>query len=324
MGSIVKVGNKYRAIVRVGEFRLNPIQKHFSEKKLAKRFIQEKELEIFKGKYKVDTDYPTLKNLVNRYLVEVSCRKSDFVRKWEAYSLSKFVREFPQINLKIDQLTPQHIGSFRNKYIQGRKISTWLRFLTILKHMWIVAQTEWGYPLDSIFNNLQKLKRPEPRFRRLTDREFTLLTKGNHTVEIMRNIINLALETGLRRGEILGIKDEHIKDNTLVIPVRKNGSINSEIPLTNKAKSILKSMELPIPLHYEGLKSKWRRLVEKYEIKDLHFHDLRHEAISRYLEKGLPIQDVQVISGHKDINILMNVYGNLRASTIASKLNLGS
>lgn len=324
MGTITKRGKKFRAIVRIGEFKLKPIKKTFPSKALAKRFISEKELEIQKGTYKTDTNYPTLKNLINRYLIEVSCRKSDFVRKWEAYSLSKFVKEFPQINLKIDQLTPQHIGSFRNKYIQGRKISTWLRFLTILKHMWIVAQTEWGYPLDSIFNNLQKLKRPEPRFRRLTDREFTLLTKGNHTVEIMRNIINLALETGLRRGEILGIKDEHIKDNTLVIPVRKNGSINSEIPLTNKAKSILKSMELPIPLHYEGLKSKWRRLVEKYEIKDLHFHDLRHEAISRYLEKGLPIQDVQVISGHKDINILMNVYGNLRASTIASKLNLGS
>ena len=37
---------------------------------------------------------------------------------------------------------------------------------------------------------------------------------------------------------------------------------------------------------------------------------------------GIPIQDVQVISGHKDINILMNVYGNLRASNIASKLNV--
>ena len=81
-------------------------------------------------------------------------------------------------------------------------------------------------------------------------------------------------------------------------------------------------MELPIPLHYEGLKSRWRRLKEQYEIKDLTFHDLRHEAISRYLEMGIPIQDVQVISGHKDINILMNVYGNLRASNIASKLNV--
>jgi len=321
MGSIIKIGNKYRAVVRIGEFRLNPIQKHFPNKTLAKRFIQAKEIEILNGKYKKNTDYPTFKNIINRYLTEVSCRKSDFVKKWEAYSLARFVKEFPQINYKINQITPQHIGEFRNKYIQDRKISTWLRFLTVVKHIWKIAQTEWSYPLDSILNNLQKLKRPEPRFRRLTQRELTLLTKGNHTGELMRNIINLAIETGLRRGELLAIEKEHIKENTLIIPHRKNGSKNSEIPLSNKAKRLLESMELPIPLHYEGLKSAWRRLKDKYDIKDLTFHDLRHEAISRYLEMGIPIQDVQVISGHKDINILMNVYGNLRASNIASKLN---
>jgi len=322
MGSITKRGKTFRAIVRVGEFKLKPIQKTFPSKTLAKRFINEKELEIEKGIYKTDTNYPTLKNLINRYLQEVSCRKSPFVRKWEAYSLNRFVKDFPQIHLKINQITPLHIGEFRNKYIQSRKVSTWLRFLVILKHMWMIAKTEWGYPLDSIFNNLQKLKRPLPRFRRLTDREMTLLTKGNHTVELMKNIINLALETGLRRGELLAIHKEHVKENTLLIPHRKNGSRDVEIPLSNKAKQLLTNMELPIPLHYEGLKSKWRRLKEKYEIEDLTFHDLRHEALSRYLEMGIPIQDVQVISGHKDINTLLNVYGNLRAGTIAPKLNV--
>ena len=68
-------------------------------------------------------------------------------------------------------------------------------------------------------------------------------------------------------------------------------------------------------------KTKRRRLCIKYGIKNLHFHDLRHEALSCYLERGLPIQDVQVISGHKDINTLMNVYANLSAENISNKLN---
>ena len=59
----------------------------------------------------------------------------------------------------------------------------------------------------------------------------------------------------------------------------------------------------------------------KYEIRDLHFHDLRHEALSMYLEKGLSIQEVQVISGHRDINTLMKVYANLNPARISLKLN---
>ena len=72
MGTITKRGKKFRAIVRIGEFKLKPIKKTFSSKALAKRFISEKEMEIQKGTYKTDTNYPTLKNLINRYLIEVS------------------------------------------------------------------------------------------------------------------------------------------------------------------------------------------------------------------------------------------------------------
>ena len=80
-------------------------------------------------------------------------------------------------------------------------------------------------------------------------------------------------------------------------------------------------MELPIRLKSRGIQIKWQRLMAKYEIKDLHFHDLRHEALSRYLEKGVSIQDVQVLSGHKDVRVLMRVYANLRAKDISKKLN---
>ena len=45
----------------------------------------------------------------------------------------------------------------------------------------------------------------------------------------------------------------------------------------------------------------WERLKKKENIKDLHFHDLRHEAISRFFEKGLSIPEVALISGHNDV-----------------------
>ena len=64
-----------------------------------------------------------------------------------------------------------------------------------------------------------------------------------------------------------------------------------------------------------------RRLCDKYEIKYLHFQDLRHEEFSKYLEKGLSLSEVKIISGHKDINTLMTVYINLEAEKISKKMN---
>jgi integrase len=322
MGTITKRGKTFRAFVRVGEFRAKPIVKTFPTRELAKRFIAEKEYQIFKGLYNSNIKYPTLKELIKKYLLEVTPHKKSIeVRNKEKYFLNQFSANFPEINYKINNITTQHIASFRDRYLVGREISSWKRNIAICKHMWGIAITEWGYPITDIFSNLQKQKKSEPRNRRLTSKEETLLIKGNHTNKLMRDIIELAIETGLRRGEILSIREEHIKNNTLLIPERKNGSTNSSIPLSNKAQQILSNMNFPIPLNGEGLKTKWRRLKEKYEIQNLTFHDLRHEALSRYLENGVSIPDVQVLSGHKDVRVLMNVYANLRASEVAEKLN---
>ncbi len=57
------------------------------------------------------------------------------------------------------------------------------------------------------------------------------------------------------------------------------------------------------------------------DIKDLHFHDLRHEAISRFFELGLSIPEVALISGHRDPRMLFR-YTHLRAEDVAEKLNV--
>ena len=115
--------------------------------------------------------------------------------------------------------------------------------------------------------------------------------------------------------------EKNFPKTKLIIPIRKNGQINTQIPLKLRTKDILLNSKLPFPIKPGGLKSAWKRLCMKYEIRDLHFHDLRHEALSMYLEKGLSIQEVQVISGHRDINTLMKVYANLNPARISLKLN---
>ena len=64
------------------------------------------------------------------------------------------------------------------------------------------------------------------------------------------------------------------------------------------------------------------RLISIVGITDLHFHDLRHEAISRYFEMGLSVPEVALISGHRDYRMLFR-YTHLRAENIVKKLDIG-
>ena len=318
MGSITKTKKGYRAIVRLGKYRNKPIQKCFNNHRDAKAFIQNQEALIINGKRAI-RKHPTLEEAFKRYLASVSSKKKTYY--YEQKIIGKFIRELPFISSPLNQITTSDVSEYRDSYLQSHKVSTWIRNLNIIKHVWKVAQLEWGYELKNIFYFARKLSKPQPRFRRLSEKELTLLMKGNHTTQIMRDIITIALETGLRRGEILNIRKEHIFDKTLLVPIRKNGQINSKIPLSRRAKEVLLNNNLPFQYKPEGLKSAWRKLCKAYEINDLHFHDLRHEALSTHLENGLSIQDVQVISGHKSIDTLMNVYANLKAEKIAAKLN---
>ena len=151
--------------------------------------------------------------------------------------------------------------------------------------------------------NIQKPALNNRRERRLTNDEFIFLVKGNYPQIKLRNIIEVALETGMRRGEILNIKHEHIKGQTLLIPITKNDHPRT-IPLTKRALEILENTQLPFPMSANAVRLAWDKLKKKGNIKDLHFHDLRHEAISRFFEKGLSTPEVALISGHKDVRML--------------------
>lgn len=318
--SITKNG-KFRARVRQGIYKNNAITKTFSSKITAKKWIRSIEFKLDKTNTiakKVD-NFPNLSSLIRRYLDEVSVKKAS--HQTDKFNFRTFLKLFENPKIPIDELNVQMFANFRDKYLINHKPSTYQRLMSSIKHMWTIAQTEWEYPLQDIFSRLQKVKRGNPRNRRLSDKEYQLLLFGNHTDSEFKKIIELAIHTALRLGEILNIDRPHIKENTLTVIKRKNGDTNIDIPLSKRAKELLGSMDLPIKLKKRGVQIKWQRLIKKYGIKNLHFHDLRHEAISRYLEKGLTIQDVQVLSGHKDVRILMRVYANLKAEKIAHKLN---
>ena len=166
------------------------------------------------------------------------------------------------------------------------------------------------------------------RNRRLESGEFGQLEEASkHTKNPhIWPIIVFAIETGMRRGEILGLQWEHVdlKRRIAYLPLTKNGS-SREVPLSTKAAQVLARQRQrndttsPFPVTPNGFRLAWERLRGRAGLSDLCFHDLRHEAISRFFELGLNIPEVAVISGHKDPSMLFR-YTHLRAEEMMGRL----
>jgi integrase len=115
-----------------------------------------------------------------------------------------------------------------------------------------------------------------------------------------------------------------LTDRTAHIPDTKTG-VPRTIPLTDAALDVLatrgdaRSTGRVFPLSMKALKPGWERVRNRAGLRDLHFHDLRHEAISRFCEMGLSVPEVALISGHKDLRMLFR-YVNLRSTDLARKL----
>ena len=129
----------------------------------------------------------------------------------------------------------------------------------------------------------------------------------------------------MRRSEILklGWTDIDFTNGFAFLYDTKNGE-DRKVPLTKKCMKLLQkvpqSHEKVFPITANCLRLAWGRARAKAEITDLRFHDLRHEAISRFFEKGLSIPEVSLISGHKDVRQLMR-YTHLKINNLIDKLN---
>jgi integrase len=141
---------------------------------------------------------------------------------------------------------------------------------------------------------------------------------------MVRPVAVFALETAMRLGEILALQwiDIDLHRRLATIPLSKNGR-SRIVPLSDLAVSTLISLpgcdERVFPTSASAMKQAWRRIIRRAGIRDLHFHDLRHEAISRLFEKGLALPEVALVSGHSDPRQLMR-YTHLEASRIAEKI----
>ena len=194
------------------------------------------------------------------------------------------------------------------------------RKLDVISSMYTTFKREWGYPVDNPVLQIRRPKKAEPRDRRLSNAEIDKLLKGNRTSPIMKSVIEISLETGMRLSEILRADHDKIEGNTLVIPIAKTKP--RVIPLTHKALKLLKEADLPFKMSKWQVSKQFRKLCEGYEIKGAVFHDCRRNALTNFMkDKGLNVPETMKIAGHSDPRMLLRIYNNLEAHHVADKLN---
>jgi integrase len=304
-----------------------PVSRSFHSKTDAYRWGQEAEARLQRGQTPTglaELRRTTLRQLLERYRDTVTVRKRGHFN--ETIMVNVLLRQtFADESLA--SLSPRHFVDYRAERELSVKAATVNRELTVLTHLFTVARDEWGISVENPFAAIRPARPDIPRNRRLETGEWDALRAAAsecRNVEIWP-VIEFAAETGMRRGEILGVKWEHLlaEKRTLHIPTTKNGHPRT-IPLSTRALAILdrqqsKALASPFPLTAEAFRMAWKRLSKRSGIADLHFHDLRHEAVSRFFEMGLSVPEVALISGHKDFRMLAR-YTHLRAEEVAAKL----
>ena len=325
MANIRKHNNKWQAQIRRKGHR--SFTKSFSYRKDAEAWARTKERELDNGGASIDRAKlrtTSLADLLVKYRDTIVSKKRS--RRIETYLINSFIRQKVAI-LKLSEVSPKIFADYRDERLKIVKPASVCRELAIYRHAFQVAIDEWHYPIDE--NPLIKVKKPkvmDSRNRRLLDGELEILITDclNHNQVELMNVIIMAVETGMRRGEILGTRTENYQSNdrTLHIPITKNGFPRT-IPVTSKAAQLLDNLDdnngVVYSLSAEGFKSAWQRLIKRTGMVDLRFHDLRHEAISRFFEMGLSVPEVALISGHRDYRMLQR-YTHLKPEQVALKL----
>ena len=315
MAYIRKRLGKWQCVIRVkGK---PPTTKTFLIKKDAKLWGKKTELHFFREDNDIQkSDYPLFKECLERYRDEVVINKRS--RIMETKLISYLLKE-SFVNYKLNFVDSRVVALYRDRALKTLKSSSVRRRLAIVSHMYTIAKKEWGYKIENPVLNIRKPKNPEPRNRRFTNDELTKLIKGNRASPKLRLIIQIALETAMRQGEILRVKPEDINGNTLFIPIAKTKP--RTIPLTLKAVSLLNNAELPFNITGNALSKQFKKLCDYYGIEDAHFHDLRRQSLTNFmLERNLSVAETMMIAGHSDPRMLLKTYNNLKVEDVAKKL----
>lgn len=293
----------------------------------AKEWAANKEMEIQASKgFRVNSD-ATFHDAVIRYLDEVSIHKKS--HKWNVRKKRIFL-ESSFANVPLSRLVASHIANWRDDRLKTVQSSTVNRELNFVSSVLNICRVEWGWITDNPVSGIKRPTNPRPRDRRISQHEIDCITSAfdyypDKPISTNEDLVIvfwlLAIETAMRLGEMCSLvkSDINVDKRYLTLRDSKNGDMR-DVPLSTSAVHLCqKILDADIRIIPETAGAIFRKFRDRTGIKDLTFHDSRHEAITR-LARKLDVLDLARMIGHRDPRSLM-IYYNATVSEIASRLD---
>jgi integrase len=297
------------------------------------------ETEIDKGVFVSlkEAERTTLKDILERYADEVSPTKR--ATKDDQAKLAFLARQ-KIAALSLANLTPKAIAHYRDERLAAVSTGTVLRDLAVIRSVINHARREWGMATDNPVEKIRKPPAPPHRDRVLSQGEESRLLKvltpgelreqgGRYTKETrdpwIKPMVQLALETAMRRGELLALQWKHVDlaRQTAHLPMTKNGTART-VPLSSRAVRVLESLPRSIsgrvfPVQRWTVEQVFERACRLAGLAGFRFHDLRHTAATRLAEKVPNVIELAAITGHSNVGMLKRYY-HPTAEALARKL----
>ena len=322
MASIQKRNSRFR--VRITRQGKSTLCATFYSRLEAVQWAKQTEAELRLGVHQDRAQSPisstmSFREAVEKYIPSHSIYKGNhkteagilriLASRWEGQSLSTISKQDVAL-LKDDLLA------------KGRAASTVNHYLNALSQLYQIAINEWGLKVTNPITGIKRMSEPQGRMKRLSiDAETALLgCCHNLNLDYLADIIVVAIETGMRCGEILSMRWEDVDfiNRRVLLRDTKNGD-SRQVPLSSRVKIIFEELssrntgDLVFPYCRWVIRRHYTRVVKQSAkahkgvqnpFTDLRFHDLRHEALSRLSDKGLNVMEIAHISGHRTLTML--------------------
>ena len=323
MATYRKRSNAWRVEIRKqGQYLSNS----FPTKAEAKEWATSQEALILSGKV-INAAYgKTVADAFTRYATEVSPTKRG--GRWETIRLRSLSKDKLAL-VAMNDLKTVHMADYRDRRLKQVSPSTVNRELNLMSAIFTRARKEWHWLNENPIYDLDRPKRPRPRDRRISEDEINriILSLGyNRTGDIRTKnqlvalFFLLAIETGMRLGELCSMDHGcvNLSRKYVTLDKTKNGD-QRNVPLSSCAVELMfQFLKTDVRVTSGVASSLFRRARNNADIYDLHFHDTRHEAITR-LTKKLDVLALARMVGHRDVRSLM-IYYNETATELTEML----
>jgi integrase len=333
---------RYRVMIRLKGY---PAQyATFSRRLDAERWAQATEVAIQEGRHfkTAEARKHTLAELIDRYVTSVLARKEKKKRNDQERHLCWWRDRLG--HLVLADVTPAVLVEARDDLAQGatfygrqRSPATVNRYLNTLSHALTVASVEWEWFEENPLRRVRRLKEPRGRVRFLSDdeRERLLEACRQSSEDRLFPLVVLALSTGARRGELLGLRwpDIDLERGQAVLHHTKNQERRA-VPLTGlslemlKERSRLRRIDTDFVFaNHAGRptfpRKAWEEALIAAQLEDFRFHDLRHSAASYLAMSGATLAEIAEVLGHKTLAMVKR-YAHLtdqHTSEVVARMN---